>query len=324
MKVLSQAEMDVLYENVPQMDMHKKAPKKVLDYDFRHPNLLSKEQVVLLEKIHQGIVKNISAFLSDQLRMIVELNVLDVNQRLYSDYKTSIGTPAAIYIGDIEQTETQIILDVDPQFGIFIVERLLGGEGTKSKTVRHLSLIEQRLFTKIVEKISREIEENWKPIEKIKCEFARYEEDPESVQIVSASEPVVVVALDIKYQKQSSLLNICYPYQWIANILSHIELFNKPTYNIKRATDSEQVLLEKSIKNTSLDLHAVLGEKLVTVDDFIQLKCGDVIPLDTATNDKIQIKANEYRLYQAYVGTHGKNYAIRISSIVKGAQENEH
>ncbi len=318
MKVLSAAEMDVLYDDTDKSFPLKPKTGKVSKYDFKHPNLLSKEQLDFIRAIHQGVAASISTYLSDQLRLIVELNILEVTQNLYADYKNTIGTPVGLFVGDLNGEEAHVILELDPKMGIFLVERLLGGMGEKIDTNRNLSPIEQRIVKKIISVIAAELENNWKPIHRLTCEFTRYEEDPLAVQIASASEPVVVVSYEVKYQDQESLMNICYPYQWIANLLAQTPVKSKPTYKIKPADESEQKTLEKNLRKTSVTLRAILGDRMVSIHDLINLEEGDIIQLGKDINDFIPIKINGYHLYNALVGTHGKNYAVAITSIIKG------
>ena len=77
-KILSQDEIDALLSNVSsetETDEVLEPTHRVALYDFKHPNLVSKEQLRLLETIHEGICRNFGVFLSAQLRMIVEMNL---------------------------------------------------------------------------------------------------------------------------------------------------------------------------------------------------------------------------------------------------------
>ncbi|MFQ6604285.1 MAG: flagellar motor switch protein FliM [Fidelibacterota bacterium] len=318
MKVLSAAEMDVLYDDANKTMPLKAKSGKVSKYDFKHPNLLSKEQLDLIRAIHQGIAASLSTYLSDQLRLIVDMAILEITQNQYADYKNTIGTPVALYVGELNKEESNIILEFEPKMGIFLVERLLGGMGEKIEINRNLSPIEQRIVKKIITIIGHELEKSWTPIHKLNCEFNRYEEDPLAVQILSASEPVVVVSFEVKYQDQESVMNICYPYKWIANLLTQVPVKSKPTYKIKSADEKEQKTLENNLKKTSVTLRAILGDRMVSINDLINLQEGDIIQLGKGITDFIPVKINGYHLYDALVGTHGNNYAVAITSIVKG------
>jgi len=324
-KILSQDEIDALLTSVSTdegtTDVGSKR-KKVSTYDFKRPNLISKEQMRLLENIHEGLARNFGVFLSAQLRMIVDINLLAVDQIMYSEFMMSIATPGAIYMGNFDKPSSQFILEISPQFGIFIVERLFGGPGKIASTVRPISVIEQRVLKRVVDRISLEIAKNWKPLKQFKCTFSRFESNPEFVQIVPASEPVVVVSMEIKIHGNTSFMNICYPYMWISNVMSSPEVQEKILFGAQEATGEEQKRIEKSLELTKIDLRAILGYRTITIGEFINLRVGDIIRLDTRIDSKIPVFSHTRHLYDAIVGKKSNYYAFRIHSVKKGEGDN--
>lgn len=326
-KILSQAEIDALLTNVSSSGGSSgpddgTGDKKVTLYDFKHPNLVSKEQLRLLETIHEGLLRNFSVFLSAQLRMIVDMNLLGVDQVMYSEFMMSITTPGAIYMGALEEPYSQFILEMDPRLAIFIVERLFGGSGTYESVIRPISQIEQRIMKRIVDRFAKEIQVNWKDLKKLTCEFNRFESNPEFVQIVPASEPVVVVTIEINVHGNSSMMNICYPYMWISNIMSSPEIQEKILFGSHRASDDEQLTMIGNLHKTAVDVRALLGDANMTVQDFMNLKVGDVIRTKTRIDQDVRVFAMNRELYQASVGTTNQQFSILINSITEGEKEN--
>jgi len=325
-KVLSQEEIDALLTSVSTGDESEVAQdqkSKLSLYDFKHPNLISKEQMRLLENVHEGIVRNLGVFLSAQLRMIVDMNLLAVDQIMYSEFVMSISSPCATYVGQIDDPYSQFVLEISPQFVIFIVERLFGGPGTFVTTNRPVSVIERKIMGRVVDRIAGEIAKNWKTIKEFNCTLKRFESNPEFVQIVPASEPVVVVSMEIKIRGNVSMLNVCYPYMWISNILSRPEVQEKILFGAKEATADEQRLIENSLDYTPVDIVAILGKNRLTLKDIIELKLGDVIRLDSTTRSRMQIDVHNRHLFDANIGRKDNNYAFRIHSVLKGDEINE-
>jgi flagellar motor switch protein FliM len=319
-KILSQDEIDALLASVESgeetpVEVRAKQ-KKISVYDFKRPNLISKEQMRLLENIHEGLARNFGVFLSAQLRMIVDINLLAIDQIMYSEFMMSIATPGAIYMGKFDDPYSQFILELSPQLGIFIVERLFGGPGKFTSTIRPISVIEQRVLRRVVERIASEISKNWDPIKAFKCTFTRFESNPEFVQIVPASEPVVVVSMEIKIYGTASMMNICYPYMWISNIMSSPEIQEKILFGTHEATQQERDLIESNLRLTQVDLRAVLGDTTISIGDFINLNVGDVIRLGTRIDHLIPVYSENRKLFQAVIGKQSKNYAFRIQSLI--------
>lgn len=321
-KALSQEEIDALLNTVftgekTSTDAERKK-RKVSLYDFKHPNLISKDQMRLLEKIHEGLVRNFAVFLSVQLRSIVEMNLLAIDQIMYSEFVMSISSPGAIYVGVIDDPYSQFVLELSPSLIIFIVEKLFGGQGNFLMNNRPVSVIERRVMQRVVDKIVVEIAKNWESLKQFTCSIQRFETNPEFVQIVPASEPVVVVSMEIEVRGNTTMMNICYPYTWVSKIISRPEVQEKVLFGVKETKKEDADLINLNLNRTKVDLRAVLGNSKLSTRDLVSLRVGDVIPLNTRINHKIKVFANRKHIYDAIIGKIDKNYAIRIEKIHRG------
>jgi len=321
-KILSQEEIDSLLTSVSAGDegevQPSKSRRKVSLYDFKRPNLISKEQMRLLENIHEGLARNFGVYLSAQLRMIVDMNLLAIDQIMYSEFVMSIVSPGAIYVGSFSEPPSQFVLEISPQLAIFIVERLFGGKGHLIPTVRPISVIEQRIMNRVVDRISVEVSKNWSPLRKFESRITRFESNPEFVQIVSASEPVIVVSMEAKIHNNTSMMNICYPYRWISAILTNPEIQEKVLFGTQEGTNTEKHAIARSLGSTPLNMRAVLGRGHINVEDFMKLAVGDVILLDGRTSNHIPVYAENQLMYKAGPGQLNQNNAFRIQQVVTG------
>jgi len=322
-KILSQDEIDALLSNVSgeEDELEAEQNQKVSLYDFKHPNLVSKEQMRLLENIHEGVCRNFGVFLSAQLRMIVEMNLLAIDQIMYSEFVMSIAPPSCIYVMKLEKPEAAFVLEVNPTLSIFIVERLFGGRGGFVSTVRPISIIEQKIMGRVVDRIALEINKNWESIAPFECGVNRFESNPEFVQIVPSNEPVVVASMEVKIHGNSTLMNICYPYMMISNIVSTPEVQEKILFGAKEPSAEETDLVKFNLINTPIALKSLLGKGKISVDEFINLKSGDVVKLGTRTDQSLPLYANNKHMYNSIVGVHKKRYAVRV---LEKVPEEEH
>ncbi len=329
-KVLSQEEIDALLSSVGEgkdadkidsESFYKK--KKVTLYDFKRPHLISKEQLRLLNNIHEALVSKIAVFLSAQLKMIVEMNLIGIDQIMYSEFVMSISSPGALYVGEFDNPYSRFILEISPQFIALTIERLFGGQGTYAASSHYVSTIERKIMKRVVDKMAAEISNNWSVVRKFNCRFNRFEHNAEFVQIASASEPVIVVSIEVKFRDNTTMMNICYPYVWISNILSNPEIQNKIMFGSQDLTQAQKKLLEENLEETTVDLRAILGKCKMSIKEFIDLKVNDVLPLGTHLNDSIPVTAQNKTIFQANIGEKSKNYAIKINDLV-GGENNEY
>jgi len=325
-KILSQDEIDALLSSVSgeTSEIHEDDIKqKITVYDFKHPNLVSKEQLRLLETIHEGLCRNFGVFLSASLRMIVEMNMLAVDQIMYSEFVMSIAPPSCIYVSDIDTPSSKIVLEMNPQLAILIVERLFGGRGGFVSDLRPISVIEQKVMQRVVDRIAYEISKNWAPIAKFNTTIEKFESNPEFVQVVASSEPVVVISMEVKIHGNSTLLNICYPYMWISNVVSTPEVQEKILFGAADISIEEKNVIKSNLANTNIQLRSVLGRSKITVNDFVNLRTGDVLKLDTRIDSALPLYAENKQISNTSIGIRRKKYACRLTSEINEEPSDE-
>jgi|GEM_PF-6807743 len=317
-KLLSQDEIDALLENVTgnPMDM----PDTGLDaslYDFQFPNLISRNRMRVLQEIHERVCRNISVLISNRLSTMVEMDLLSIEQIKFAGFMSSIATPGCIFECEITGKDTRFLLDFSPQLGIFIVERMLGGRGDFLDTPRQISPVEQSVMHRLISEISTGIGECWNDVDEFEFGVKRFESKPEFVQIFPVDEPVVVVAIEVKIQGNSSLFNICYPFSWIAPIISKPEIQQKVLHGKKDISLEEMNAVESNLLNTSISLRAVLGSTVISIGDFLDLQKDDFLKLSTRIDEPLSIFVNQRICYEAVLDTSGKNLSFCIHNVVE-------
>jgi flagellar motor switch protein FliM len=322
-KILTQAEIDALLSTVAEdTSVPERSeggpPRRVVLYDFKHPNLISKEQMRLLENIHENFSRNFGVFLSAQLRMIVEIELLAIDQLLYSEFVMSIAPPGVLYVIDMEDPTGQAIVELSPGLVIFIVEKLFGGKGSiSSSATRTISAIEQKIMRRVMDRGVQELQNVWNPVSAIRAAITRYESNPEFIQIVPSAEPVVVVSLQIKIHDHKTLMNFCYPYRWISEIVGRPDVQDKMQFGTSDATSEEQDMLEDHVLKVSVPIRATLGGTKISIQDFINLQTGDLLVLKERSDEENLVLVKDKPMFRGVVGRREKNRAILITDHFK-------
>ncbi|WP_243663247.1 flagellar motor switch protein FliM [Rhodothermus marinus] len=201
--------------------MTAEAEKKILPYNFKRPRLFSQDQMRVLHYVHEAFARDLSVYLSAQLRTLVDIGLSAIDQVLYSEFVMSSAPPSALYVVDVHPLHQKIVLELDPRLAIFTVEKLFGGPGIFLRKPRELSQIERRIMDKVMMRAFRELEKAWKQIHEIHLEEAGFESNAEFVQILPGVEPALVATFEVSIYEQRSFINICYPYILLERILGH-------------------------------------------------------------------------------------------------------
>ena len=320
-KILTQAEIDALLSTVAE-DTTEAArpaggpPRRVVLYDFKHPNLISKEQMRMLENLHENFCRNFGVFLSAQLRMIVEIELLAIDQLLYSEFVMSIAPPGVLYVMDIENPTGEAIVELSPSLVIFIVEKLFGGKGQFSTAAtRTISAIEQKIMRRVIERAIQELMNVWSPLSTVKMAITRYESNPEFIQIVASAEPVVVVSLQVKIHDQKTLMNFCYPYRWISEIVGRPDVQDKLQFGTGDATSEDRARIEDHLLKVTCLIKATLGSTTISIQDFINLQVGDLLVLREGPDEESTVFVKDKPAYRGIVGRRDKYRAILIKDL---------
>jgi len=128
-------------------------PDKQLSlYDFRRPDRVSKDQMRTLQNLHEGYARQFSTSLTNFLRTFVEIELMSVDQLTYSEFLMSVSSPSCIYVFRMEPLEGLAIFEINPSLVFFIIDRLFGGLGRPVELNRELTLIEQNVINRIVQR----------------------------------------------------------------------------------------------------------------------------------------------------------------------------
>ena len=59
------------------------------------------------------------------------------------------------------------------------------------------------------------------------------------------------------------------------------------------------------------------GANQITVADFTNLQCGDIIRLDTRTDSELEVFVGNIKKFTALPGTNNDKYAVRVTSVIR-------
>jgi len=334
-EILSQKEIDALLSSVSTDEGFAEETEEVTEevgiegkaanvYDFKHPNRVSKDQLRTLQTIHETFAKTFNAYLAVRLRTIVDINLISVDQLQYSEFILSISDPSCIYIFRVEELNGVAILEISPNLVLYIVDRLFGGKGTGAEEARAITNIEQTIMKKIIEKAMENLSTAWQQVAPLTFILEGFESNPDVVQIAPPGETVITISLEIKIQDTSSLMNVCFPYLILEDIISKLNVQHFISTAKKEVSEETTTVVNERLRLLSLPIIAYLGWTEVTVHDLVTLKAGDVIRLNKKIDELLEINIGGNKKFLGRPGIKGKKKAIRVIRNVTDEDIEEH
>ena len=323
--VLSQSEIDNLLNALSsgELDVEEikeNNEKQVKDYDFARPSKFSKEHLRTLEIIFEHYGRLISTNLPVYLRKSVQVEVMNSEAVTYQEFSNALSNPVLLGIINFAPLQGNIIIEMATNLGYAIVDRMLGGRGDALEKVREFSEIELLIIEKILVICVNLLKEPLENVVDIYPHLERIETNSQYAQIISPSEMIAIVTMNVKIGDVEGLMNICLPYitvedvidklntrYWYANIQSH------------DSTDYTETI-ESLIKRANVPVKAILGKSVISVNDFASLQLGDIIRLDREVEDELDIYVGNIRKFTALPGSSDDKYAVRITSVIREEQ----
>ncbi|MDD5090714.1 MAG: flagellar motor switch protein FliM [Candidatus Wallbacteria bacterium] len=299
----------------------KKSQRKIKIYDFKRPDKFSKEQIRTVSRIHETFARLVSNFFSTQLRSIVNVDIVSVDQITYEEFIRSIGNPTMLTVFNLGTLEGNGVFEVNLSIVFAILDRLFGGVGKTLDKVRILTEIEEAVMRRTLVKIFDLLKESWFQVIEIAPKLELIESNPQFTQIVAPSEMVLLVTFQIKIGEVEGIMNLCLPYLVLEPIVSKLTTQSWFTPMKNEASSEDIITIEKKVKNVTIPLKAVLGETKVSVRDVLNLQNGDLVILDRKSDDPINIKIGQRVKFTARPGMLGKFKAVIIEEIYRNDDE---
>ncbi|HTX55338.1 MAG TPA: flagellar motor switch protein FliM [Candidatus Baltobacteraceae bacterium] len=324
-EILTQEEIDSLLNAVTSGkvasggEVASRRHQSVLPYDFRRPNRIAREQVRTLQILHEGFARNLSTSLSAYLRSVLDVQLTSVEQVSYGEFLQAVGAPAALGIFEMAPLKGGAVLDINPTLIFPMIDRILGGPGRAAAQVRELTEIERALATRIFRKVLTDLQHAWTQLGRYELRLLNVETNPQFVQLTSPNDNVILVTFDMHVGEAGGVLNLCLPFATIEPVLPKLmtqRWFGTPLPTREGTAVSKDV--ETHLRDTRLDLRAVLEPLCIPIGNLTQLKIGDVLPLPWETDLRVVVEVGGAPRFVGRAGRKQRKRAVEIVSALKG------
>ena len=323
--VLSQNEIDSLLAalSTGELDVDEikeNSEKQVKEYDFARPSKFSKEHLRTLEIIFEHYGRLLSTNLPVYLRKNVQVEVMNSEAVTYSEFSNALSNPVLLGIVNFAPLQGNIIIEMASSLGYAMVDRMLRGKGETIEKVRDFSEIELLIIERILVVCVNLLREPWENVVDIQPRLERIETNSQYAQIISPSEMIAIITINLKIGDVEGLMNICLPYLTLEDVID--KLNTKYWYSNMQAQDDTNYAqaIESLIQRAQIPVKAVLGNSTISVNDFAMLQQGDIIRLNRKVDEELDIYVGNIRKFTALPGTTKENYAVRVTSVIREEQ----
>ena len=325
-EVLSQDEIDNLLKalSTGELDadeMKNTDERQVKDYDFARPAKFSKVHLRTLEIIFEHFGRLLATNLPAYLRKSVSVDVVNSEVVIYSEFSNALSNPVLLGVVGMDPLMGNVIMEMASNLGFAIVDRLLGGVGNSLEKERDFSEIELSILERVFTICVNLLHEPWENVVEITPRLNRIETNSQFAQIISPSETIAIVTINLKIGDVEGLMNICLPYTTLEPVMD--KLNTKYWFSTMKEKDSNsyEAAIENIIDNALIPMKAVLGTSKINVQDFVNLQLGDIIRLDRKVDDELEVYVGNIKKFKALPGYSDNKYAVRVTEILREESE---
>ena len=314
---LSQEEIDALLKGVS--DEADDEPVEDAPTGIRSYNLGSQERIVrgrmpTLEIINERFARNWRIGLFNFMRRNAEISVGPVKVQKYSEFIRNLVVPTSLNLVHVKPLRGTALFVFDPNLIFLVVDNLFGGDGRFHMRVegRDFTDVEQRIIQRMLQLVFEHYARAWQPVYPIDFEFLRMEMHTEFANVATPNEVVVTTSFSIELGSNGGDVHICMPYTMIEPIRDRL---TSAIQGEALEVDKRWLrLLSQQVQTAEVELIADLATAKVRFSDIVNMKAGDVIPVEL--DDFVTAKVDGVPVMECSYGTFNGQYALRVNRML--------
>jgi len=311
-QVLSQEEIDALLVGVGSGKVETSAPQGACEarpYEIARQLRIVRGRMPTLDMINERFARLVRASLFSLLRRSVDVTVAPVEMQHWAEYAATLQTPSSLHLVRIPPLRGTALLALDPRLVYTVVDNFFGGRGRFARIDgREFTPAERRIVDRLVSGALAGLGEAWSPVQPLQPERVGAEVNPHFTTIASPTESVVVTRLHVELEGGGGELHLVLPYASIEPLRDLLEA----GVQSDRAEGDERwtQALHDEIEDAELTLTTVLGSTRVTLRRLLDLKVGDVLPLEF--DGRVTVCSEGVPLFRGTCGHSRGLHAVRI------------
>lgn len=282
-------------------------------FDLANQERIIRGRMPTMELIHDRFARQFRTNLAKFIGRTCFANVGGIEMVKFGLFMKKLPLPSSLHIFRMPPLSGYALMVVSAPLVFGIVDSLFGGSGQGRVKIegREYTPIETRLIGKVVMMALDVLKDAWAPIHPVDFVYVRSEFNPLAIAIVPPTDVVIIVTIEVELEQESTTLTLCTPYSTIEPLRGKLATGFQST---RLEVDSGVVRrMEVNVKQTTANMSVQLASGTMKTCDFLNLRVGDVVTLDTNPSEEALVMLEGAPKYYGYVGSYRGNRAIRIT-----------
>lgn len=317
--LLSQEEIDALLGGVDDGTVSTRDddadPEEARPYDLAAQDRIIRGRLPTLEMINERFARHFRIGLFNMLRRSPEISIRGVEMVKFADYVHSLFVPTSLNLVKIKPLRGTALFVIEPKLVVTAVDTFFGGAGRYPVKIegREFTPVEARVIELILRQAFHDMREAWAPVLPLAFEASGAEVNPHFANIVSPSELVVVSRFHVELEGGAGDIHVTLPYAMIEPIKDLLDAGLQSDRDER--DDRWSAALKQRMQDAEVELSTVLATPRLPLRRIMQLKAGDILPLDWP--EAVELTVEDLPVYRGRLGTSNGKQAIQITEFVE-------
>lgn len=319
---LSQEEVDALLRGV-NGETDEQADEEVEQGGVRSYNMATQERIVrgrmpTMELVNERFARYLRIGLFNYMHRNVEVSVDPIKVQKYAEFVRNLVVPTNLNLILAKPLRGTGLIVFNPRLVFTVIDNMFGGSGRFQTRVegRDFTPTEQRIIQGLLNVVFTEYSRSWNPVFQIEFEYVRSEMNSQFANIATPSEIIVATSFTLEMGDIQSDMHICFPY----SMLEPIRDLLYSTMQSDHLTQDRRwiTMLSQELQIAEVELVCNLGSAKATLRDIINMRAGDVIPLNVP--ESLEAEINGVPVLKCHSGTRNNQYAIMVENMIGSSE----
>lgn len=288
--------------------------KVVVTYDLTSQDRIIRGRLPQLEVIYEKFMRSFRVSLSSALRKIASLTLASTDFLKFGEFINTLPMPTCMTVLRFNTLRGSALFVIESKLAYALVDSFFGGADRPYTKIegKDFTQIELSIVKKVVDLAIDDLEAAWSSVEKIGCSFVRTEVNPQFVGIVPPTDVVIASTFDVELENANGTVTIVIPYSTIEPIKQ--KLANG--FQVESDQTDKKLwttIIKDQLLETEVNVKVNLGETSISLSDLMEMKVGDVIPLNQDAGGEIDVLIEGTKKFKSFYGVHHGTVAVQVT-----------
>jgi len=314
--VLNQQEIDALVRAARGGAAH--AGTEVARWDYHQAGRLGREQLELINSVHEGFARSLSNAVAAYLRSGFRATLVSAEHLSYREFLG--GIPEVTYLASCTMPPFKVrgMIHLDLAIAFPLIDLLLGGEGVVQPRPGEMTEIEEQVVESVMRIICRQLQTAWRALP-LEFQFEQRQYTSQAQQLMPVEERNLCLSFEVVLNEFRGTMSLAIPAVISGALLRQLSA-SRPAENSRSGESGSGLRLRQLLLGCRFRVE--LGFRTTaTAGELAALAPGNVLPLSRridAGEDLMahDLKAYDSPIFRAQAARRGNRRAAQIISAI--------